>query len=76
MILFYDTEKTRKVSFMRHLKPFGFFWMSLSVTIHVALMTYPLNYSDFPKLTKGFVGTLISSGVIFGYGIIYFYMGF
>lgn len=76
MILFYDTEKSRKVSFMRHLKVFGFFWVSLSTTLMVALMTYPLNYTDFPKLTKGALGTFMTSGIIYGYGIIYFYMGF
>ena len=76
MILFYDTEKSRKVSFIRHLKVFGFFWVSMSSTLQVALMTYPLNYSDIPKLTSGFIGTLMTSGVIYGYGIIYFYMGF
>lgn len=76
MILFYDTEKSRKVSFMRHLKVFGFFWVAMSSTLQVALLTYPMNYSDFPKLTTGWVGTIMSSGVIYGYGVIYFYLGF
>lgn len=76
MILFYDTEKTRKISFMRHLKVFGFFWVAMTLTLYIALLTYPMNYSDFPKLTSGWVGTFMSLGIIFGYGIIYFYMGF
>ena len=76
MILFYDTEKSRKVSFIRHMKVLGFLWVSMSTTLQVALLTYPLNYLDFPKLTKGLIGTLMSSGIIYGYGLIYFYMGF
>jgi hypothetical protein len=76
MILFYDTEKQRKLSFMRHLKVIGFFWMSLSYTMQVSLFTFPLNYYDFPKFMKSLVGTFMASGVMYGYGIIYFYIGF
>lgn len=76
MILFYDTEKSKKVSFMRHLKVFGFFWVAMSSTLEVSLLTYPMNYSDFPKLTTGWIGTMMLSGIIYGYGIIYFYLGF
>ncbi len=76
MILFYDTEKQRKVNFMRHLKVIGFFWMSLSVTIQISLLTFPLNYYDFPKFMKSVFGTFMASGIMYGYGIIYFYMGF
>jgi hypothetical protein len=76
MILFYDTEKQRKISFIRHLKVFGFFWVSMSVTMQIAFLTYPLNYNDFPALSKSFIGTIMSSGMMYGYGMIYFYMGF
>jgi hypothetical protein len=76
MILFYDTEKSRKVSFMRHLKVFGFFWVAMTTTLYVSLLTFPMNYSDFPVLTTGWIGTMMSSGIIYGYGIIYFYLGF
>jgi hypothetical protein len=76
MILFYDTEKQRKVSFMRHLKVFGFFWVALSTTMQMSFMTFPLNYNDFPKLSKTFIGTFMASGIMYGYGLIYFYMGF
>jgi hypothetical protein len=51
MILFYDTEKSRKISFMRHVKVIGFFWFAMSTTLQVSLITYPLNFSDFPKIT-------------------------
>jgi hypothetical protein len=37
MILFYDTEKSRKVSFMRHMKVLGFIWVAMSTTLQVAL---------------------------------------
>ena len=76
MILFYDTEKQKKVSFLRHLKVIGFFWVSLSITMQIAFLTYPLNYNDFAKLSKSLIGTFMASGMMYGYGIIYFYMGF
>jgi hypothetical protein len=76
MILFYDTEKNRKVNFIRHMKVYGFLWLSMSVTLQAALFTYPLNYTDFPLLTSGLLGGFITQGIIYGAGLIYFYMGF
>jgi hypothetical protein len=35
-----------------------------------------LNYSDFTALSKTFAGTVMSSGMMYGYGLIYLYMGF
>ncbi len=35
-----------------------------------------MNYSDFTALSKTFAGTVMSSGMMYGYGLIYLYMGF
>lgn len=42
------------------MKVLGFLWIAMSTTYQVAMMTYPANYLDFPKLIKGVVGTLIT----------------
>lgn len=76
IILFYDTEKSHKVGYMRILKVIGFIWICFDITFYIALKTYPINYNEYPSLTTNSFSTFLLSGIIFGFSMVYFYSGF
>ena len=76
MILFYDTQKAGKVSFIRVLKVLGFIWVSFDITVYVAFKTFPTNYDDNLTLTTSPVMVMMISGIIFGFSMVYFHSGF
>jgi len=75
-ILFYDTDKSTKIDYLRVIKVIGFLWVSFDYTVWAALKSYPLNYNDYPDFTTTPIGVAMISGMIYGYSMLYFYMGF
>lgn len=76
MLLFYDTDKSRKVGYMRVNKVLGFLWVSFNFTLAAALRAFPLNFGDYPWLTTNPLSVFLMSGSIFGFSSLYFYTGF
>lgn len=75
-ILFYDTEKCRKVDYMRLIKVIGFFWVAFYITLYVAFESYPVNFNEYPYFLTNIYSMLLISGTIFGFGMLHFYAGF
>ena len=73
MILFYDTDNTHKLGFMRIIKVWGYVWSSYITVFYVGFKSYAINFSDYKALSTDVISTLLIQGVIFGYAIITFY---
>eukprot|EP00347_Sterkiella_histriomuscorum_P003458 403364220 len=76
LILFYDTEKKYKIGFMRILKVVGFIWICFDSCFYIGFKSYPVNFNQYPQLTTNISSTLMISGIIYGFSLVYFYAGF
>ena len=61
---------------MRWLRVVGFVWVSFEIVMFLAFQTFPINFNEYPSITTDPRAVLMNSGVIFGFGILYFYSGF